>query len=74
MDKLIKLRREPQRNFYYRDWKDMNEHACHVRVYKSTPEDVTLQLRREKDYITANLTVAQATELRDALTTILKEF
>jgi hypothetical protein len=70
LDKIILLRSEGARHKYH----EKAEQPHCVRVYKSTPEDVTLQIRRKYEYISANLTLSQAVELRNALTTIVREF
>lgn len=71
LDKLIPLSTNATRNFYH-DQSTRQEPM--LRVYKSTLENVTVQIRRELEYITASITMRQAIELRDALTQIIAEF
>ena len=54
---------KPRRNIY---GKDMSSQNC-VRAYRSSPETVTLQIRRETEYVSVELNFSQALELAETL-------
>ena len=38
-----------------------------VRAFRASPEDVVLQIRREKDYVSVSLTFEEARQIAEAL-------
>lgn len=62
-DTIINTRNSPRRSIV---GTDMTAKHC-VRAYRSSPEDVLLQLRRSNDYVAVSLTFAEALELAEAL-------
>lgn len=59
MGQILATRCKPRRNIAREDLDSPNS----VRVYRASPEDVMLQMRRVKDYIGIALTFDEAREL-----------
>jgi len=63
MPEVIATRSQPRRSIVGADMNAQNS----VRVYRQSPEDVLLQIRRTRDYTSVSLTFDEAWDLVDAL-------
>jgi hypothetical protein len=68
MNQIIQTRNKPRRKIV----KEMDGQDC-VRVYRNSPEDVVLQIRRKNDFIQIALMFDEAKEIADKLLTAIAE-
>jgi hypothetical protein len=68
MNQIIETKNKPRRKIV----RDMNGQDC-VRVYRNSPEDVVLQIRRKNDFIQIALMFDEAKEVADKLLAAIAE-
>jgi hypothetical protein len=71
-DESIVTLRYPPRQINHRDNEPMT-HQNAVRVYRQSPDTVVLQIRREKQVLTATLNFEQAAQVANGLLKAAKE-
>jgi hypothetical protein len=68
MNQIIQTRNKPRRKIV----KEMDGQDC-VRVYRNSPEDVVLQIRRKNDFIQIALMFDEAQEVANKLLAAIAE-
>jgi hypothetical protein len=68
MNEIIETKNKPRRTII----KEMTEQNC-VRVYRSSPQDVILQIRRKNDIVQIALMFDEAKEIADKLLAAIAE-